>query len=64
MHNNQKHWVSGLYPSSGILNSYKARFGNWVCFRIQVRGGRKLDVFMSSGECRETPKLMGLERAN
>jgi hypothetical protein len=28
-----------ICPSSGILNSYRTgRFGNWICFRLQVRG--------------------------
>jgi hypothetical protein len=37
---NQNQWVSGLCPSSGILNSYKTqRFGNWICSRLQASGG-------------------------
>jgi hypothetical protein len=49
----QNYWVSGLCPSSGIINNYNAqRFENWICFRLQVRG-------------KETPTLLGpLERAN
>jgi hypothetical protein len=40
------HWVSGLCPSSSILNNWKTqRFGNWI--------------FPSSGEVRETPTLLG-----
>jgi hypothetical protein len=35
--------VSGLCPSSGILNTRAydktQRFGNWICFRPQVRRG-------------------------
>jgi hypothetical protein len=31
-------WVSGLYPSSG---EGTRRFGNWICFRPQVKGGKK-----------------------
>jgi hypothetical protein len=38
---NKLHWilcVSGLFPSSGILNNYKTRrFGNVFCFRPQVK---------------------------
>jgi hypothetical protein len=42
--------IFGLFPSSGILETRKQRFGNWMCFRPQVRG--------------ETPILLGsLERA-
>jgi hypothetical protein len=48
----QNHWASGLCQSSGILNSWKQRFGKWICFRPQERRG-------------ETPTLSGpLERAN
>jgi hypothetical protein len=47
----QRHWISGLCPSSIILKN-KTMF-------------RKLDLFPSSGERRETPTLLGsLERAN
>jgi hypothetical protein len=36
----ENHWVCGLCPSSGILNKLKTqRFGNWICFRPQVREG-------------------------
>jgi hypothetical protein len=46
--NIQKLWVFGLSPSYGILKK-STRFGNWICFRLQVR--------------RETPALFGpLER--
>jgi hypothetical protein len=31
-----EHWVSGV---AGILNTTKQRFGNWICFRPQVKGG-------------------------
>jgi hypothetical protein len=50
--NTQNYWVFGLCPSSDILKNYKTqRFGNWICFRPEVRG--------------ETPTLSGpLERAN
>jgi hypothetical protein len=39
------YWVLGLYPSSGVLKTRKQRFGNWMCFRQQVRG--------------ETPTVLG-----
>jgi hypothetical protein len=42
VYNAQNHWVCRLCPSSGILNTRKQRFGNWKCFRPQVRGGRHL----------------------
>jgi hypothetical protein len=37
----KNYWVSGLCSTSGILNT-KKRFGNWICFHYQVRGGRHL----------------------
>jgi hypothetical protein len=52
MYNTQNRWVSGLCPSSGILNT-----------RNTTR--RRLDLFPSSREGRQTPTLLGLlERAN
>jgi hypothetical protein len=37
---NQIHLVWGLCQSSGILNNLIAqRFGNWICFRLQMRKG-------------------------
>jgi hypothetical protein len=36
----QKYWVFGLCPSSGFFlntNEKTQRFGNWICFRPQVR---------------------------
>jgi hypothetical protein len=49
--NTQNDWVFGLCPSSGILKIRKQRFGNWICFRPQVRWA--------------TPALLDpLERAN
>jgi hypothetical protein len=53
VYNTQNYWVFGLFPSSGILGTRKTqRFGNWICFRPQVRG-------------EETPTLLGpLDRAN
>jgi hypothetical protein len=49
----QNYWVSGLCPSSGLLETSKTqRFGNWICFRPQVREEK-------------TPAQLGpLERAN
>jgi hypothetical protein len=39
----ENHWASGLCPSFGILNNCKTqRFGNWNCFRLQVREGKHL----------------------
>jgi hypothetical protein len=50
VHETQNYWASGLCPSPGIL--YNITF-------------RKLDLFPSSGEGRETPTLLGhLQRAN
>jgi hypothetical protein len=35
--NTQNHWVCALYLSD-ILNNYKTQlFGNWICFRVQIR---------------------------
>jgi hypothetical protein len=37
--NTQDYWVFGLCPSSGILRNLRTqRFGNWICFHLQVRG--------------------------
>jgi hypothetical protein len=38
VYNIQNYWVFGRFPSSGILEDRKRRFGNWICFRPQVRG--------------------------
>jgi hypothetical protein len=48
----QNYWVFGLSPLSDILETRKTRrFGNWICFRHQVRG--------------KTPTQLGpLEKAN
>jgi hypothetical protein len=35
----QNYWVWGLFPSSGILEIENTTFGNWICFRLQVKGG-------------------------
>jgi hypothetical protein len=52
-YNTQNHWVFGLRPLSGILETSKQCFGNWICFCPWVRGEWK------------TPTLLGpLERAN
>jgi hypothetical protein len=45
VYNTQKHWVPGLCPLSGVQNCYTT--------------SRKLDVFPSSGEGKETPILLG-----
>jgi hypothetical protein len=44
VYNRQNYCVFWLCPSSGILNMYyeTQRFGNLICFRPQVRGGRRL----------------------
>jgi hypothetical protein len=35
--NTQNHWFSEFCPLSDILNNKKTqRFGNWVCFLLQV----------------------------
>jgi hypothetical protein len=50
--NTQIHLVYGLRSSSRILNNYETTF-------------HKLDPFLSSGEGRKTPTLLGpFERAN
>jgi hypothetical protein len=36
------YWVSGLCPSSRILNTRKQCSGNWTYFCLEVRGGRHL----------------------
>jgi hypothetical protein len=36
MYSTLNFWVSGLYPSSGISRN-TLRFGNWICFRPQVK---------------------------
>jgi hypothetical protein len=52
--NAQDYWVSGLCLSSGLLNTL-----------VENIKFRKLDLFPSSGEGRETPTLLDpLERAN
>jgi hypothetical protein len=53
VYNIQNYWASRLCPSSGILDTRKQRFGNWIYFCPQVKGGG------------ETPTQLGpLERAN
>jgi hypothetical protein len=40
VYNTQRYWVFGLRPSSGFFlnkNEKTQRFGNWICFRPQVR---------------------------
>jgi hypothetical protein len=34
---NRNYWVSGLCPSSTILNTRKQCFGNWICFHPQAK---------------------------
>jgi hypothetical protein len=52
VYNIQNRWIYGLCPSSGILNTKNITF-------------RKLDLFRSLGEWKETPPLLGpLESAN
>jgi hypothetical protein len=40
MYDTQNQWVSGLCPSSGILNNYTHRFGNYTEAqkRVQKQG--------------------------
>jgi hypothetical protein len=46
--NAQNEWVCGLCQSQGILNNWKThRFGNWTCFRLQIRGGIHLLCWVS-----------------
>jgi hypothetical protein len=53
VYNTQNHWVYGLCPSSGSLNTRKHNFFS------------KLGLFPSSGDRRETHALLGpLESAN
>jgi hypothetical protein len=47
LYNTQNYWVSRFCPSSGVLTGKKTSF-------------RKLDLFPSSGEERETPTLLAL----
>jgi hypothetical protein len=50
MYNAQNGWVSGLRLSFENLNDYKARrFGNWICFLLQVRRGKKKETFILLG---------------
>jgi hypothetical protein len=46
----QIYWVSGLCPSFGILNTRKQRFGDWIIFHPQLRGGGERE--------KETPTLL------
>jgi hypothetical protein len=49
----QNYWVFGLFPHHHVfLGVETRRFGNWICFRPQVKGEK-------------TPTQLGhLERAN
>jgi hypothetical protein len=40
----QNYWVSGLCPLSGIINTRRHCFENWICFHSQVRGGDTYSV--------------------
>jgi hypothetical protein len=46
----QNYWVSGFRPPSGIPNTRKQRFGNWICFRPQVKGERHLRCWVPHKE--------------
>jgi hypothetical protein len=39
--NIQNHWVSGLCPPSGILNTINHNVSETGCFHLQKRGGRQ-----------------------
>jgi hypothetical protein len=40
-HSTQNHWVCGPWPSFEIWSNWeRLRFGNWICFSLQMRGGR------------------------
>jgi hypothetical protein len=37
-HKTQSYWVSGVHSPYGVVNNEKTqRFGNWICFRLQVK---------------------------
>jgi hypothetical protein len=61
VYNSLDYWVFGLSPSPGILKTQiRQRFGNWICFRPQVRGGVELHVYYPSALRRKQiqfPKL-------
>jgi hypothetical protein len=46
VYNTQNYWGSEQTPPSGFLNTRKLRFGNWICFRPQVMGGRRLHYWV------------------
>jgi hypothetical protein len=53
----QNHWVPGLCPPLANLNSYRTRrFGNWICFRPQVRGRRHLFCWVPHKEQTSIPQ--------
>jgi hypothetical protein len=61
VYNFQSYWVSRVCPSPGILSSRKQRFGNWVCFCSEVRGGRevqRLRLALSKGPNRVDVSLL------
>jgi hypothetical protein len=57
------HWVSSHCSLSGILNNYKTQhFWNWICFHLQMRGGRHRlcwvpDVFSTYSEFQTMDKV-------
>jgi hypothetical protein len=44
----QNYWVFGLFPLSGIQRT--RRFGNWICFRPQVKVGEKTPTLLGPWE--------------
>jgi hypothetical protein len=56
VYNTQNYWVFGLCPSSGIPEKRKQRFGNWICFRPQVKG----ETFTLLGLLERTNQLLRL----
>jgi hypothetical protein len=42
VYNTQNYWSSGLCPKTDINKTRTRRFGNWICFRHQVMGERRL----------------------
>jgi hypothetical protein len=49
IYNTENYWAFGLFPSSGILETRKQRFGNWICSHPQVRGGKTPTQLSSLG---------------
>jgi hypothetical protein len=42
--NLENYWVTGLYPSSGIIYEYirKKNFGNWICCDLYWTGSEEI----------------------